>query len=74
MKRLVTIAEFNNTLDLRLSLLKDMLSQAQIPYVVVNENARAVEPYIVSPSNESIEVKIYEDKLEEAKEIVKSIK
>ena len=73
MKQLTTIAEFNNIYDVKFSLLKDMLEQAEIPYIVSNENARIVEPFIVSPSNMSIEIKIYEDRLAEVKEIIKSI-
>ncbi len=73
MNRLITIAEFDNTYDVKYSLLKDMLEQAKIPYILSNENARSVELFIVSPSNMSIEVKVYEDRLVEATEIVKSI-
>ena len=73
MKQLVTVAEFSHALDIKYSLLKDMLDQANIPYVVENENARIVEPLIVSPSNLAIEIKVYEDRFEEAHDIFKSI-
>ena len=73
MNRLITIAEFDNTYDIKYSLLIDMLEQAEIPYILSNQNARTVEFYVVSPSNMSIEVKVYEDRLNEAMEIVKSI-
>jgi len=73
MNRLITISEFDNTYDVKYSLLKDMLEQAKIPYIICNENARSVEVFVISPSNMSIEVKVYEDSLVEAKEILKSI-
>ncbi len=73
MKQLITIAEFSNALDAKYSLLKDMLEQAKIPYIITNENARLVEPFIISPSNEAIEIKVYEDRFVEANEILKSI-
>ena len=73
MDKLVTIAEFNNTYDIKYNLLIDMLEQAEIPYILSNQNARTVELYVVSPSNMAIEVKVYEDRLEESMEIVKSI-
>jgi hypothetical protein len=73
MNRLVTIAEFANTFDVKYCLLKDMLEEAEIPYILSNANARSVELYSISPSNMSIEVKVYEDVLAEAIEIVKSI-
>jgi hypothetical protein len=73
MDKLVTIAEFNNTYDIKYNLLIDMLEQAEIPYILSNQNARTVELYVVSPSNMAIEVKVYEDRLKESMEIVKSI-
>jgi len=73
MDKLITIAEFNNTYDIKYNLLIDMLEQADIPYILSNQNARTVEFYVVSPSNMAIEVKVYEDRLKESMEIVKSI-
>ena len=73
MKKLITIAEFSNALDIKLNLLKDMLEQAGIPNVITNENARLIEPFIVSPSNEAIEIKVSMDKFDKANEILKSI-
>ncbi len=74
MKRIITVAEFSNALDVKYNLLKDMLEQAEIPYIISNENARLVEPFIHSPGNEAIEIKVYEDQFEEANEIFKSIR
>ena len=73
MEKLLTIAEFDNTYDIKYNLLIDMLEQAEIPYILSNQNARTVELYVVSPSNMAIEVKVYEDRLKESMEIVKSI-
>ncbi len=73
MKRLITVAEFSNALDVKFSLLKDMLKQAKIPYIISNENARSVEPFVLSPSNEAIEIKVYEDSFVKANEIFESI-
>jgi hypothetical protein len=74
MEKLITIAEFDNTYHVKYSLLIDMLEQAGIPFIQSNQNARTVEFYVVSPSNMAIEVKVYESQLEQAMEIVKSIK
>jgi hypothetical protein len=73
MTQLITIAEFDNTYDVKFSLLKDMLNEACIPFITTNENARSVELFVVSPSNMAIEIKVYEDRLTEANEIIKSI-
>jgi hypothetical protein len=73
MDKLITIAEFNNTYDIKYNLLIDMLEQADIPYILSNQNARTVEFYVVSPSNMAIEVKVYDERLKEAMEIVESI-
>ena len=74
MKRLVTVAVFPNTFDITYSLLKDMLEQAEIPYLVVNENARSLKQFPIGPTNISIEIKVYEEYLEEVQEIIRSIK
>ena len=73
MEKLITIAEFSNTYDVKYNLLIDMLEQSDIPYILSNQNARTVEFYVLTPSNMSIEVKVYKDRLNEAMEIVKSI-
>jgi hypothetical protein len=73
MESLITIAEFNNVAEVKFSLFKDMLGQAGINYIVVNENARIVEPFLISPSNMSIEIKVCESDLARAREIRDSI-
>lgn len=74
MKRLITIAEFPTTYDIKYSLLKDMLEQAEIPYFEVNETMRGLKPFPIGPSNISIEIKVYEEYLEEVQKILQSIK
>jgi hypothetical protein len=74
MRRLVTVAVFSNTFDITYSLLKDMLDQAEIPYLVVNENARSLKQFPIGPTNISIEIKVYEEYLEEVQKIIQSIK
>ena len=74
MKRLITVAEFPTPYDVKYSLLKDMLDQAKIPYLEVNENMRGLKPFPISPSNISIEIKVYEEYLEEVAKIIESIK
>ncbi len=73
MKQLITVAVFSNTFDIKYSLFKDMLDQAKIPYLVVNENARSLKQFPMGPSNISIEIKVYEEYLEEAVKIIQSI-
>ncbi len=73
--KLITLAIFDNTFDVTFNLLKDMLDEAGINYVVNNENSRAVKPMpFMAPLNLSIDIKIYEDDLKEATAILKSIR
>ena len=74
MKNLVTVAEFNNSFDVKFNLFKDMLEKAEINYIVINENSRNIEgAFAVTPSNISIEIKVYEENIEQALEILNSI-
>ncbi|MCZ4696190.1 hypothetical protein DWB61_16230 [Ancylomarina euxinus] len=73
MDKLVTLAEFGNAIEVKYNLLKDMLDQAGIKYVVINENARNVEPMLMTPSNIAIEIKILESDLERALKLLESI-
>ena len=74
MNQLITIAEFPNVFDVKYSLIKDMLEEAGIPYITNNENARVIKPMMANISNISLEIRVYEEDLEEALEILKSIK
>ena len=74
MSKLVTLAVFDNAFDIRLNLLKSMLEEAHIEFFTTNEYNRSVKPALsMIPTNLSIDIKVYEDKLEEALEILKSI-
>ena len=74
MKKLVTLAVFDNVIDVKFNLLKDMLDEAGIPYLTGNEKARTVKPLpFVSPANIAIDIKVYEEDAEEAQKIYQSI-
>ncbi len=74
MKRLVTLAVFDNIFDVKFNLLKDMLEEAGIEYLTGNENSRSVKPVLsIVPSNISIDIKVYEENLDDAVRIMKSI-
>ena len=74
MKRLVTVAVFPTSFDIKYNLLKDMLDEAKIPFIEVNANMRGLEQFPIGPSNISIEIKVYEEYLEEVAKIIESIK
>lgn len=75
MSHLVTISTFLNSFDIRYNLFKDMLEEAGIGYIVVNENRRiAGGALVVSPDNMAIEIKVDEENEAKALEILQSIK
>ena len=75
MKRLVTVAHFLNSFDIDYNLFKDMLEEAGIDYIVINENRRiAGGALVASPTNVIIEVKVDEENAKEALDILQSIK
>lgn len=75
MNKLITLAIFDNVFDVNYNLLKDMLKEAGIYYFVNNENSRTVKPMPgITPTNISIDVKVYESDAEKALEILRSIK
>ena len=74
MNQLITLAVFDSLFDVKYHLLKDMLDEAGINYITNNENARTIKPMpYMTPSNVSLEIKVYEENLEEAMKILKSI-
>lgn len=74
MKKLHTLAIFDNVIEVKFNILKDMLEEAEIPYLTKNENTRTVKPTLsMVASNVAIEVKVYEEDLEEALKIWNSI-
>ena len=71
--KVITLASFENPIDVQYNLLKGMLEEANIKYSVVNENFRSVEPLTILPTNISIEIRVLESDLEKAQEILESI-
>ncbi|WP_346859328.1 putative signal transducing protein [uncultured Draconibacterium sp.] len=74
MNRFVKLVSFDSVMDIKFNLLKDMLDEAGIAYISNNENMRAVKPALsMMPSNLLIDVLVYEENLDEALTILKSI-
>jgi len=75
MNRPVTIASFTSNFDMKYILFREMLEEAGIEYVVVNEISSTVDgTFAGSPSNMGIEIRVLEENAEEALEIYNSIK
>ena len=71
----VTIATFTSNFDMKYILFREMLEEAGIKYMVVNEITSTVDGiYPGSPSNIGIEIRVMEENAEEAVEIFRSIK
>ena len=74
MSKLISLAVFDNVFDVKYNLLKDMLDEAGIAYITSNENTRIIKPALfTTPANVAINIKVYEDRLEEALTILRSI-
>jgi len=72
---MVTLEVFNSSLDIRLLILKDMLEESGIGYITTNEVKSRGRPLQISaPDNMAIELRVYEENLEKAREILASIK
>lgn len=75
MSRPVTIATFTSNFDMKYILFKEMLEEAGIEYMLVNEITSTVDGiYKGSPSNIGIELRVMPENAEEAIEIFRSIK
>jgi len=75
MNKPVTIATFTSNFDMKFFLFKEMLDEAGIKYLVVNEITSTVDGvYAGSPSNMGIEIRVLEENAAEALEIFNSIK
>jgi len=71
----VTIATFTSNFDMKYILFREMLEEAGIQYMLVNEITSTVDGiYRGSPTNIGIELRVMEEDAEEALEIYKSIK
>ena len=74
MGKLVEIAVYDTAFDVKFNMLKDMLDEAGIPFLVTNEKMRTLKPLAsMGPSNVGIGLKVDEENLEEAMKILKSI-
>lgn len=75
MSKPVTIATFTSNFDMKYILFKEMLEEAGIEYMLVNEITSSVDGvYRGSPTNFGIEVRVLEEYAIEALEIYNSIK
>jgi hypothetical protein len=72
---MTTAAVFPNSMDVRINLFKDMLEQAGIDFIVINEHGRIIDG-IFSPvaGNIGIEIRVRNEDLHLAAEIYDSIK
>ncbi|RIJ46223.1 hypothetical protein D1614_19825 [Maribellus luteus] len=74
MNKPVTVATFTSNFDMKYILFKEMLDEAGIEYMLVNEITSTIDGiYKGSPSNIGIELRVMEENLEEALEILNSI-
>lgn len=71
----VTVALFTSNFDMKYILFKEMLEEAGIQYMLVNEITSTIDgTYSGSPSNIGIEIRVLEENADEAIEIYNSIK
>ena len=75
MSKAVTVATFTSNFDMKYMLFKEMLDEAGIDFMLVNEITSTIDgTFSGSPSNIGIEIRVMEEKFEEAREIFNSIK
>lgn len=75
MSQAVTIASFTSNFDMKYLLFKEMLEEAGIEYIAVNEISSTIDgTFSGSPTNMGIEIRVLEENSNEALEIFNSIK
>jgi hypothetical protein len=75
MNKAITIATFTSNFDMKYLLFREMLEEAGIEYILVNEITSTIDgTFAGSPSNIGIEIRVLEENIEEALEIYNSIK
>lgn len=75
MSKTITVATFTSNFDMKYMLYKEMLDEAGIEYMLVNEITSTIDgTFSGSPSNIGIEIRVMEEKFDEALEIYNSIK
>jgi hypothetical protein len=71
----VTIASFTSNFDMKYILFREMLDEAGIRYMLVNEVTSTIDGiYRGSPTNIGIELRVMEEDIAEAIEIFNSIR
>lgn len=71
----LTIASFTSNFDMKYILFREMLEEAGIKYMLVNEITSTIDgTFAGSPSNIGIEIRVLEENAEQAVEIYNSIK
>ncbi len=75
MNKAITVATFTTNFDMKYMLFREMLEEAGIEYMVVNEITSSIDgTFAGSPSNIGIEIRVLEDNVDEAVEIFNSIR
>ncbi|MDX8340722.1 DUF2007 domain-containing protein [Draconibacterium sp. IB214405] len=75
MSKAVTVATFTSNFDMKYMLFKEMLDEAGIEFMLVNEITSTIDgTFRGSPTNIGIELRVMEENFEEALEIYNSIK
>lgn len=75
MNKAITIVSFTSNFDMKYILFREMLEEAGIQYMLVNEITSTIDgTFAGSPSNIGIEIRVLEENVEEAIEIYNSIK
>lgn len=75
MNKVTTIAIFTSNFDMKYLLFKEMLQEAGIEYMLVNEITSTIDgTFKGSPTNIGIEIRVLEENAEEALNILDSIK
>ena len=75
MNKAVTVATFTSNFDMKYMLFREMLEEAGIEYMAVNEITSTIDgTFAGSPSNIGIEIRVIEENAVEATQILNSIK
>jgi hypothetical protein len=74
MSKPVTVATFTTNFDMKYMLFREMLDEANIQYMVVNELTSTIDgTFAGSPTNIGIEIRVMEEVADEARKILDSI-
>lgn len=74
MNTVLTVATFTSNFDMKYILFKEMLDEAGIQYMLVNEITSTIDGiFRGSPTNIGIEIRVTEENFEEAIQILNSI-